>query len=75
MIKVYSIGSCRPCKELKDWLKENDIEYTVISYSQEVYRKAGVKHLPTIDIDGVLYDGWTNGEIRKAVKKSKYYSN
>lgn len=72
-IKIYSTPTCPYCKMAKQFLKENNIEFTDINVAndqqaaQEMVSKSGQMGVPVIDIDGQLIVGFDKGAIKKAL--------
>ena len=60
---VYSTPSCPYCTMVKDFLKENNIEFETYDVSQdqekgkEMIEKSGQTGVPVIDIDGEIIAG------------------
>lgn len=69
MVKVYSTPSCPYCVTLKEFLKENDIEFEDIDVSkdqkvlEEMVKKSGQMGVPVVDIDGAIVVGFDRGKI------------
>jgi len=70
-IKVFSTPSCPYCVTLKEFLKENNIEFEDIDVSQdkaasdEMIEKSGQMGVPVIDIDGQIVVGFDKEKITK----------
>ncbi len=70
-IKVYSTPFCPYCVTLKEFLKENNIEFKDIDVSQnkeaakEMIEKSGQMGVPVIDIDGNIIVGFDKEKISK----------
>jgi len=70
-VKVFSTPSCPYCVTLKEFLKENNIEFEDIDVSQdkaasdEMIEKSGQMGVPVIDIDGQIVVGFDKEKITK----------
>ena len=70
---IYSTPTCPYCRQAKDFLKQNKIEYTEIDVAtneakaQEMIEKSGQMGVPVIDIDGKIIVGFDKAEIKKAL--------
>jgi arsenate reductase-like glutaredoxin family protein len=51
MITVYSKEGCKKCEILKEKLKEQDIDFSVVD-DVEVMEKLGIDFLPVLDVHG-----------------------
>lgn len=69
MVKVYSTPSCSYCVTLKQFLKENSIEFEDIDVSkdelaqQEMIKRSGQMGVPVVDIDGEIVIGFDKEKI------------
>jgi len=67
-VHVYSTAWCRDCRQAKQFLDSNGIEYTEIdvdkdpSASAEVVRQVGKRAVPQLVIDGVWFQPYTPGK-------------
>jgi len=74
MIKVYSTPTCPYCVTLKNFLKENNIQFEDIDVSQnevvakEMIEKSGQMGVPVVDIDGEMIVGFDQERIKKLLK-------
>ena len=74
MIKVYSTPTCPYCVTLKNFLKENNIQFEDIDVSQdevaakEMIDKSGQMGVPVVDIDGEMIVGFDQERIKKLLK-------
>ncbi len=74
MIKVYSTPTCPYCVTLKNFLKENNIQFEDIDVSQneiaakEMIEKSGQMGVPVVDIDGEIIVGFDREKIKKILK-------
>lgn len=68
-IKVYSTATCPHCIRLKEFLKNNDIEFENIDLSSdpskadEMVEKSGQMGVPVVDIDGDIIVGFDRDAI------------
>ena len=71
---VYSAPACPYCTMVKDFLKENSVEFTHYDVSQnqekgrEMIEKSGQTGVPVIDIDGEIIVGFDVARIKAALK-------
>lgn len=70
-IKVYSTPTCAYCLALKNYLKENDIEFEEIDVAsnaesrEEMIKKTGQMEVPVIEIGDNIIVGFKKEEIKK----------
>lgn len=70
-ILVFSTPSCPYCLTLKEFLKENNIEFEDIDVSEdekaqaEMIEKSGQMGVPVIEIDGQIVVGFDKEKISK----------
>jgi len=68
-VKVYSTPTCPYCVAVKEFLKENKIEFEDIDISQDeesmkmIVEKTGQMGVPVIDIAGELIIGFNRQKI------------
>jgi len=73
-VKVYSTKSCPYCVMLKDFLKENNIEFEDIDVGEnqeaanEMVEKSKQMGVPVIDIDGFIITGFNKPLLKKALE-------
>lgn len=73
-VRVYSTTWCVWCERLKEYLKENKIDFEDIDIekndkaAKEIVEKSGQMGVPVIDIDGKIIVGFDRGKIEKALK-------
>ena len=71
MIKIYSTPSCPYCFTLKEFLKQNNIEFEDIDVSKdekalkEMVEKSGQMGVPVVEIDGQIVVGFDKEKISK----------
>ena len=74
MVKVYSTPTCPYCVALKNFLKENNIDFEDIDVSQddkareEIIKKTGQMGVPIVDIDGEIIIGFDKEKISRLLK-------
>lgn len=74
MVKVYSTPTCPYCVTLKEFLKENSIEFEDIDVSQnedalnEMVKKSGQMGVPVIDINGKVVVGFDREKISELLE-------
>ena len=70
-VKVYTTPICAYCTALKEFLKENNIEFEEIDVSKdqgaakEIIEKTGQMGVPVIEIDGQIVVGFNREKIVK----------
>ena len=68
-ITIYSTPTCPFCKQLKEFLGENKVEFTDIDVSadnekaQEMIKKSGQMGVPVMDVDGDIIVGFDREKI------------
>ena len=68
-VKVYSTSICPYCTAVKEFLRENKIEFESIDVSQNeeaikmIVEKTGQMGVPVIDIDGQFIIGFDRQKI------------
>ena len=68
-VKVYSTPSCPYCVTLKEYLKDNNIEFEGVDVSQdkvqldEMIKKSGQMGVPVIEIDDQVIVGFDKVKI------------
>ncbi len=69
MVKVYTTESCPFCVTLKDFLKNNNIEFESFNVAEdlearkEMIEKSGQMGVPVMDIDGQIVIGFDKRKI------------
>jgi len=72
-VKIYSTPTCPYCRMAKDFLKQNNIEFTDVDVSldqqaaQEMVNKSGQMGVPQLVIDGEVIVGFDRSAIRRAL--------
>ena len=73
-VKIYSTPACPFCIRAKQFLKENNIQYSDIDVSgnqakaQEMIDRSGQMGVPVIDVDGTIVVGFDKDKIKEALK-------
>jgi len=68
-IKVFSTEFCPYCVALKEFLKENNIEFEAVDVTEdlkaqeEMIEKSGQMGVPVVDIDGEIIIGFDREKI------------
>ncbi|MFN7990686.1 MAG: glutaredoxin family protein [Candidatus Micrarchaeia archaeon] len=71
---VYSTTVCPWCVKVKEFLKQNKIEYEERNaqenpeYASEVMKKSGGFAVPVTDIDGTIIIGFNPKKIKETLK-------
>lgn len=69
-VKVYSTPTCAYCFALKNFLKENDINFEDIDIAadnerrEEMIKKSGQIQVPVLDINGEIIVGFNKEKIK-----------
>lgn len=72
-VTVYSTPTCPYCKMAKEYMTENNVEFTDIDVSadqakaEEMVEKSGQMGVPVIDVDGKIIVGFDKEELKKAL--------
>jgi glutaredoxin-like YruB-family protein len=72
-VTVYSTPSCGFCVKAKDYLRENNINFTEYDVAndrqkaEEMVKKSGQMGVPVLDINGSIIIGFNKPEIDKAL--------
>ena len=72
-VKVYSTSACPWCVRVKQFLKENNIEFKNLDVStdqlaaDEMMAKTGQMGVPVLDIDGEMIIGFDKEKIKLAL--------
>lgn len=73
-VKVFSTPICPYCVALKEFLKEQNVEFEEIDVSQnqlaaeEVVARTGQMGVPVVEIDGELVVGFDREKISQLLK-------
>jgi len=77
MVKIFVTPVCPYCYTLKEFLKENNIEFEEIDVSQdekikeELIKKTGKIEVPVLEIDNQLVVGFDKEKICQLLKNPK----
>ena len=77
MVKVYSTPTCPYCVTLKEFLKENNIEFEDLDVSQDdkardyMVKKTNQMGVPVVEIDGEMIIGFDRDKISQLLKINK----
>lgn len=72
-VKVYGTSSCPFCLKVKQYLKDNSVEFEDIDVSagqdkvQEMIEKSGQMGVPVLDIEGEIIVGFDKDKIAQAL--------
>ena len=72
-VTVYSTPTCPFCIRAKQYLKDNNIQFTDYDVgsdqakAQEMMKKSGQMGVPVIDIEGTMIVGFDKEKIREAL--------
>lgn len=72
-VKVFSTPTCPYCVTLKEYLKDNDIEFEAVDVSEdkagldEMVKKSGQMGVPVITIDDEVIIGFDRVKIDKSL--------
>ena len=74
MIKVYTTPYCPYCVTLKNFLKQQNIEFEEVNVlddeaaKEEMIKKSGQYEVPVVEIDGEIIIGFDKERILKILK-------
>lgn len=63
-VKIYTTPTCVYCKMIKEFFKDNNIEYEEVNVASdqkaldEMIKKSGQMGVPVTDIDGTIFVGF-----------------
>lgn len=72
-VKVYSTPSCPWCSRVKEFLKENDVEFSDVNVAsdvnsaREMVEKSGQMGVPVIDANGEIIVGFNEPKLREVL--------
>ena len=72
-VKVYSTPTCPWCIRVKQFLKENNVEFENMDVSSdqvaadEMMQKTGQMGVPVLDIDGQIIVGFDKEKIKSSL--------
>jgi len=73
-VKIFSTPACPYCVALKEFLKQNNVEFEDIDVSvddrarEEVIKKSGQMGVPVVEIDDNIVIGFDKGKILELLK-------
>ncbi len=73
-IKLYSTPSCPYCRMAKDFLAEEDVDFTAVDVSedetaaQEMMDKSGQMGVPVMELEDIIVVGFEREAYRKALE-------
>ena len=73
-VNIYTTETCFYCKELKNYLKENDIEFEEFDVSNDLEKRADMISkssgfaVPVVDINNIIIVGFDKEKINKLLK-------
>ncbi len=73
-VKVYSTPTCPYCKQAKEFLRQNSIEFEDINVAEdsaaadEMVQKSGQMGVPVLDVNGTIIVGFDKEAIKKALR-------
>lgn len=71
MVKLFVTPGCPYCYTLKEFLKENKIEFVEVDVTQnekvkeELIKKSGKMEVPVLEVDGQIVAGFNKEKICK----------
>ena len=74
-VKVYSTPTCPYCHQLKDYLKEKNVEFEDIDVSTDekeaeaMVKKSGQVGVPVLDVDGTIVVGFDKAKVDELIGK------
>ena len=74
MVKLFITPGCPYCYTLKEFLKENKIEFVEVDVTQdekskeELIKKSGKMEVPVLEIDGQIVAGFDKEKISELLK-------
>lgn len=73
-VKVYSTPACSICNGLKEWLRQNKIEFENVDVSkdtkaaEEIIEKSGQMSMPVTEVDGKFVAGFDIKKLKELLK-------
>lgn len=71
---VYSTNECPWCVKVKDFMKQNNVQFEERNaeqnpaYADEVFKKSGGYAVPVVDIDGKVIIGFNVKKLRESLR-------
>lgn len=74
MVKIYSTEDCSYCVQLKDWMKEEGIDFEEVVIGRDMsaddfHKEYGFMSVPVTEIDGKFVSGLRKKDILALIKK------
>lgn len=72
-VKIYTTPICHWCMKVKEFFKENNIEFTEVDVSKnptaahEMVDKSGQMGVPVIDVKGEILVGFNEPKLREVL--------
>ncbi len=73
-VTVYGTPTCPWCDKVKDFLKENKVEFEYVDVgadqekAKEMVEKSGQMGVPVIDVDGTMVVGFDVDKLKELLK-------
>ena len=73
-VKIYSTKTCPWCVKVKDFLKENNVNFEEFDVAEdeekrnELIEKSGQMGVPVIDVDGQIVIGFDKTKLEQLLK-------
>lgn len=73
-IRIYTTPICFECERAKKFFKEKNLKYEEIDTfekkkeAEEIFKKAGTKRIPIIEIGKQIFPGFDKKKIEEALK-------
>lgn len=73
-VKVYSTPICPWCTRVKEFLKQNNVEFEDINVAQDqekaqkMIQKSGQTGVPVVEIDGQIVIGFDEAKLKSLLK-------
>ncbi|TKJ17917.1 NrdH-redoxin [Candidatus Woesearchaeota archaeon B3_Woes] len=73
-VKIYTTPTCHWCVKVKEFFKENNVEFTEVNVSEnqaaakEMVEKSGQMGVPVIDLNGEFIVGFNEPKLRELLK-------
>lgn len=71
-VKVYTTSTCPWCKKVKEFLKDNKVDYEEVDAageagSKEMVKRSGQMSVPVIDVGGKIIVGFDEAKLKEAL--------
>ena len=73
-IKIYTSPICIECERAKKFFKDNNFKYQEVDVfenkteAEKIFKKAGMKRIPIIQIDGKIFTGFDKKKIQEVLE-------